>query len=96
MANGRVIRIAAVGVTSTGEALANSSSFDLKWELNNCDQAAYWDESKGSPSDWERFLILQNESGLVYRSWQSLFTIGSFQHLSLFFVSFHISNKVLV
>lgn len=68
VANGRMIRIAAVGITSSREALANSSSLQLKWELSSCDHLAYWKdnhESKRSQSDWERFLVLQNETGLV-------------------------------
>lgn len=68
VANGRTIRIAAVGITSSREALANSSSLHLKWELSSCDLLAYWNDNhdpKSSQSDWERFLVLQNETGLV-------------------------------
>lgn len=68
VANGQTIRIAAVGISSSGEAFANSSSLCLGWELSNCDGLAYWDDAYGSQksaSSWERFLVLQNESGLV-------------------------------
>ncbi|XP_031406672.1 nuclear pore complex protein GP210 isoform X1 [Punica granatum] len=67
VANGRTIRIAAVGITDSGEALANSSSLHLKWELSSCNRLAFWDinhERQRSQSDWERFLVLQNETGL--------------------------------
>ncbi|KAJ4827574.1 hypothetical protein Tsubulata_004795 [Turnera subulata] len=66
MANGRTIRIAAVGIYSSGETFANSSSLSLEWELSNCEDLAFWDyayESKRSKSNWERFLVLQNETG---------------------------------
>lgn len=68
VANGQTIRIAAVGISSSGEAFANSSSLCLRWELSSCDGLAYWDDAYGSQksaSSWERFLVLQNESGLV-------------------------------
>lgn len=68
MANGRTIRIAAVGISNSGKAFANSSSLCLTWELSNCDALVFWDDSNdlgGSRSGWERFLVLQNESGLV-------------------------------
>ncbi|KAF2308465.1 hypothetical protein GH714_009821 [Hevea brasiliensis] len=65
VANGRTIRIAAVSIDSSGETFANSSSLALKWELSSCEGLAYWDadEAKLSKSSWERFLVLQNESG---------------------------------
>lgn len=68
VANGRTIRMAAVGVSDLGEPFANSSSLHLRWELNRCESLAYWDEMYGlkmSKYSWERFLILQNESGEV-------------------------------
>lgn len=68
VANGRTIRIAAVGISHSGEAFANSSSLCLRWELSGCDGLAHWHDayvSKSLISGWERFLILQNESGLV-------------------------------
>lgn len=68
VANGRTIRIAAVGISNSGEAFANSSSLCLRWELNGCDGLAYWDDdfdSDRSKCSWERFLVLQNEPGLV-------------------------------
>lgn len=67
VANGRTIRIAAVGISDSGEAFANSSSLCLRWELSSCDGLAYWDDALGSERSkcsWERFLILQNEPGL--------------------------------
>lgn len=67
VANGRTIRIAAVGVSSSGEAFANSSSLCLRWELSSCDGLAHWDDTSDSDTSkcsWERFLVLQNEPGL--------------------------------
>ncbi|KAJ0052503.1 hypothetical protein Pint_02808 [Pistacia integerrima] len=67
VANGQTIRIAAVGISNFGKAFANSSSLCLRWELSSCDRLAYWDDTYGSmrsESSWERFLVLQNESGL--------------------------------
>ncbi len=68
VANGRTIRVAAVGVSHSGEAFANSSSLCLRWELSSCDSLAHWDDAyilKSLSSSWERFLVLLNESGLV-------------------------------
>ena len=68
VANGRTVRIAAVGLSNTGEAFANSSSLCLRWELSSCDGLAYWDDaldSVRSKCSWERFLVLQNEPGVV-------------------------------
>ncbi|KAL6532745.1 hypothetical protein OROGR_013705 [Orobanche gracilis] len=66
VANGRTIRISAAGITTSGEAFANSSSLSLKWEFGSCEGLAYWDYAFDivKSSDWERFLVLQNESGL--------------------------------
>ncbi|KAK4603548.1 hypothetical protein RGQ29_012174 [Quercus rubra] len=67
VANGRTVRIAAVGISNTGEPFANSSSLCLRWELSSCDGLAYWDDAFDSvrlKCSWERFLVLQNESGL--------------------------------
>ncbi|KAK9272744.1 hypothetical protein L1049_003121 [Liquidambar formosana] len=67
VANGRTIRIAAVGISDSGKAFANSSSLSLSWELSSCDGLAFWDEAydlNKSQSSWQRFLVLQNESGL--------------------------------
>ncbi|XP_045812556.1 nuclear pore complex protein GP210 isoform X2 [Trifolium pratense] len=66
VANGRTIRISAAGISASGEAFANSSSLSLKWELGSCEGLAYWDYAFNivKSSDWERFLVLQNESGL--------------------------------
>ena len=68
VANGRTIRVSAVGISDTGKAFANSSSFHLRWELNNCDDLAFWDDAdkfRMSKSSWERYLALKNASGLV-------------------------------
>ncbi|KAF4381614.1 hypothetical protein F8388_021242 [Cannabis sativa] len=67
VANGRTVRLAAVGISNTGEAFANSSSIYLRWQLSSCDGLAYWEDTdnyKGTKYNWERFLRLQNESGL--------------------------------
>ncbi|KAA8548147.1 hypothetical protein F0562_004591 [Nyssa sinensis] len=66
VANGRIIRISAVGISNSGKAFGNSSSLCLKWELSNCDGLASWDDAYdlSSKSSWERFLVLQNASGL--------------------------------
>ncbi|KAM7268816.1 hypothetical protein ACFE04_010982 [Oxalis oulophora] len=67
VANGRIIRVAAVGIGDSGEIFANSSSLCLKWELTGCEELAYWDDAStraGGKSIWERFLVLRNESGL--------------------------------
>ncbi|XP_052195537.1 nuclear pore complex protein GP210 isoform X2 [Diospyros lotus] len=67
VANGRTIRISAVGISNSGKAFGNSSSLYLRWELHNCDGLAYWDDTYDlatSKSSWERFLALQNASGL--------------------------------
>lgn len=67
VANGQTIRIAAVGVSRSGEAFANSSSLFLKWELGSCEGLASWENSydpESSTSSWERFLNLHNESGM--------------------------------
>ncbi|KAI8533615.1 hypothetical protein RHMOL_Rhmol10G0023300 [Rhododendron molle] len=67
VANGRTIRLSSVGISNSGKAFGNSSSLDLRWELSNCDGLATWDDAYDIPtskSGWERFLILQNASGL--------------------------------
>lgn len=68
VANGQIIRVAAVGISDSGEAFSNSSTLSLRWELSSCDNLAHWDDdfnSKMTKSSWERFLALRNESGLV-------------------------------
>lgn len=69
VANGCTIRIAAVGIHTSGRAFANSSSLCLRWDLNGCDELAHWNESLSCESfletGWERFLVLHNTSGLV-------------------------------
>jgi nuclear pore complex protein Nup210 len=68
VANGRTVRIAAVGISNSGEAFANSSSLCLSWELSSCNGLGHWDDafdSDRSKCSWERFLVLQNEPGLV-------------------------------
>lgn len=82
VANGRTIRIAAVGVSDLGEPFANSSSLHLRWELRSCGSLAYWDElhgSKRSKYSWERFLSLQNESGEVNSYHVFQFNLSSFR-----------------
>lgn len=71
VANGRTIRISAAGVSESGEAFANSSSLSLRWELSSCDGLAYWDYAFDivKSNNWERFLVLQNESGLVLKDY---------------------------
>lgn len=67
VANGRTIRLSAVGISDVGTAFGNSSSLHLNWELINCGELAFWDNSCISrivKSSWERFLGLQNTSGL--------------------------------
>ncbi|KAL8475384.1 hypothetical protein ACS0TY_028160 [Phlomoides rotata] len=66
VANGRRIRISAVGLSDSGKAFANSSSLSLNWELTECEGLAVFDEAHSSTvySSWEKFLILQNSSGL--------------------------------
>ncbi|KAL2335736.1 hypothetical protein Fmac_016949 [Flemingia macrophylla] len=66
VANGRTIRISAVGISDSGEAYANSSSLSLRWELGSSEALAYWDYAFDivKSNSWERFLVLQNESGL--------------------------------
>lgn len=67
VANGRTIRVSAVGISKTGKVFANSSSVPLRWELNNCDELAFWVDANNfqmSASSWERYLALKNASGL--------------------------------
>ncbi|XP_058778625.1 nuclear pore complex protein GP210 isoform X1 [Vicia villosa] len=66
VANGRTIRTSAAGLSASGEVFANSSSLSLKWELSSCEGLAYWDDAFDiiKSNSWERFLVLQNESGL--------------------------------
>ncbi|ESQ46942.1 hypothetical protein EUTSA_v10027618mg [Eutrema salsugineum] len=67
VANGQIIRMAAVGISDFGEAFSNSSTLSLRWELSSCNNLAYWDDdynSKMTKSSWEKFLALRNESGL--------------------------------
>ncbi|MED6133436.1 hypothetical protein PIB30_028200 [Stylosanthes scabra] len=66
VANGRTIRVSAAGISDSGKAFANSSSLSLRWELSRCEGLAYWDYAFDivKSNNWERFLVLQNESGL--------------------------------
>lgn len=64
VANGRTIRVSAVGISDSGNAFGNSSSLSLSWEMRNCDGLAFWDDVATSISHWERFLVLQNSTGL--------------------------------
>ncbi|XP_072999237.1 nuclear pore complex protein GP210 [Typha latifolia] len=68
VSNGHTIRVASVGIHATGRAFANSSSLCLRWELIGCEGLAYWNETGSTDrfevGTWERFLVLQNLSGL--------------------------------
>ncbi|XP_017229094.1 nuclear pore complex protein GP210 [Daucus carota subsp. sativus] len=64
VANGRTIRVSAVGISDSGNAFGNSSSLSISWEARNCDGLAFWDAAATSISNWERFLVLQNSTGL--------------------------------
>ncbi|KAK9119821.1 hypothetical protein Scep_017914 [Stephania cephalantha] len=66
VANGCTIRVAAVGIHYSGKAFANSSSLCLKWELNDCNGLANWytDGLETSRTSWERFLVLENATGM--------------------------------
>ncbi|XP_062193278.1 nuclear pore complex protein GP210 [Phragmites australis] len=68
ISNGRSIRLAAVGIHENGRFFANSSSLCLKWEVTGCEGLAYFDEVNAAEmldeSAWERFLVLQNSTGL--------------------------------
>lgn len=68
VANGCTIRLSAVGIHGSGKPFANSSSLCLRWQLNGCEQLAQWTETPilgRSECTWERFLTLQNATGLV-------------------------------
>jgi nuclear pore complex protein Nup210 len=69
IANGRIVRLAAVGIHGNGRFFANSSSLYLKWQDTGCEGLAYFDEAKGAEmldnSSWEKFLVLQNSTGSV-------------------------------
>ncbi|RCV10724.1 hypothetical protein SETIT_2G131600v2 [Setaria italica] len=68
ISNGRNIRLAAVGIHGNGRFFANSSSLCLKWETIGCEGLAYFAETKSAEmldeSAWERFLVLQNSTGV--------------------------------
>lgn len=64
VANGRTIRVSAIGISDSGNAFGNSSSLSLSWEMRNCDGLAFWEDVATSKSQWERFLVLQNSTGL--------------------------------
>lgn len=67
VANGRTIRVSAVGISDSGKAFGNSSSLGLRWEMRNCDGLALWDDVDDlatAKSSWERFLVLLNSSAL--------------------------------
>jgi nuclear pore complex protein Nup210 len=69
ISNGRSIRLAAAGVHGNGRVFANSSSLFLRWETTACEGLAYLDQDEEAEtldkSSWERFLVLQNSTGLV-------------------------------
>ncbi|KAF9590251.1 hypothetical protein IFM89_032029 [Coptis chinensis] len=66
VANGCIVRVAAVGIHKSGKVFANSSSLCLNWELSNCNGLAHWEGNglESSKASWERFLVLHNTSGL--------------------------------
>ncbi|KAF2917566.1 hypothetical protein DAI22_09g202500 [Oryza sativa Japonica Group] len=66
ISNGRNMRLAAAGVHGNGRFFANSSSLCLSWEVTECEGLAYLDEDKDmlDDSSWERFLVLQNSTGM--------------------------------
>ncbi|KAG8050281.1 hypothetical protein GUJ93_ZPchr0009g538 [Zizania palustris] len=68
ISNGRSIRLAAAGVHGNGRVFANSSSLCLRWEVTECEGRAYLDQDKDAEmleeSPWERFLVLQNSTGM--------------------------------
>lgn len=67
VAYGRTIRVSSVGISNSGKAFGNSSSLQLRWELENCDRLASWAKTSDlatTKSSWERFLMLQNVSGM--------------------------------
>ena len=69
ISNGRNIRLAAASIHVNGRFFANSSSLRLKWEATGCEGLAYFDKTKSAEmldeSAWERFLVLQNSTGVV-------------------------------
>lgn len=93
VANGRTIRLSSVGISNAGEAFGNSSSLDLRWELSSCDGLATWEDVYDittSKSGWERFLILQNASGLVWPglSYLQIYAIIPFNQFFFLFLGF--------
>ncbi|KAE8771234.1 hypothetical protein D1007_56923 [Hordeum vulgare] len=68
ISNGRSIRLAAAGVHQNGRFFANSSSLCLRWEVTECEGLAYLDQEEDAEmleqSSWERFLVLQNSTGM--------------------------------
>ncbi|KAL2529004.1 Nuclear pore complex protein [Forsythia ovata] len=84
VANGRRIRISAVGISNSGKAFANSSSLSLRWELPECEGLVFMDDvysSSVTKSSWERFFILQNTSGLCDIRSTVIGFIDSLSHL---------------
>ncbi|CAA0820165.1 Nuclear pore complex protein GP210 [Striga hermonthica] len=83
VANGRKIRVSAVGLGNSGKAFANSSSLRLSWQLTECEMLAFFEEQYGPTtySSWERFLILQNASGTCVVRTAVVGFIDSLTHL---------------
>ncbi|KAG8384867.1 hypothetical protein BUALT_Bualt04G0163000 [Buddleja alternifolia] len=83
VANGRRIRISAVGLSHSGKAFANSSSLSLRWELTDCEGLAHLDDAYSSIArySWERFLILQNATGMCIVRSAVIGFIDSLSHL---------------
>ncbi|CAI9763181.1 unnamed protein product [Fraxinus pennsylvanica] len=84
VANGRRIRISAVGIGYSGKPFANASSLCLRWELVACEGLVFMDDaysSSATKSSWERFFILQNTSGLCIIRSTVIGFIDSLGHL---------------
>ncbi|KAK4417808.1 Nuclear pore complex protein [Sesamum alatum] len=96
VANGRRIRMSAVGLSDSGKAFANSSSLSLKWELTECEGLALLDNAYNSAaySSWERFLILQNRSGVCFVRSTAVGLIDALSH-SDFAMMFETSTNSL-
>ncbi|CAN4082059.1 unnamed protein product [Withania somnifera] len=82
IANGRTIRLSAVGISETGIAFGNSSSLPLKWELKDCGDLAFWDDIHNLTmlSTWEKYLILANATGLCVVRATVIGSIDSVSH----------------
>ncbi|CAI9088048.1 OLC1v1022278C1 [Oldenlandia corymbosa var. corymbosa] len=85
VANGRTIRLSAAAISDDGKSFGNSSSLQLNWNLVDCDGLAVWDHAYTlvvTKSSWERYLILQNSSGLCTVRVTVTGFVDSVSHLS--------------